>query len=219
MAIVRNGQTSSLWRPTKRVCPFLFAALMANPALNAAARGYRAGGADRTRACWQGEVRQLDTVRALGPSFSLGPWISKVYRLCQVRDRTRRPQLTVIDVSLRLAPSPATRSDPVVDWQTSQQAAGPLALVSEVSWQVTVSAAAQPRRRVRLNETTRLRGQIEAAALRVRGVVYGTADGQPWFVATWQARFRRVCNPRQVVRHATRPAHAAHSQTWLIPRP
>ena len=202
-----------------RVCGFLFASLLASPALNAAARGYQAAGANPTRDCWQGEVRQLDTVRALSPSFSLGPWISKAYRLCQVRYHTSRQELTVIDVSFRLAPSRATRPDAVVDWQTHQQAAGPLALVSEVSWQVTVTAAAEPRRRVRLNETTRLRGQIDGSALRLRGVVYGTADGQPWFVATWRARFRRMGNPRQVVRHATRPAHAARSQTWLIPRP
>lgn len=214
MAGARTSIASHPRHTALRVCGFLFASLLANSALNAAARDYQAA-ANPTRDCWQGEVRQLDTLRGLSPSFSLGPWISKAYRLCQVLRHAHRLQLTVMAVTFSPTPS---QPGAIGDWQTHQQAAGPLALVSELSWQVTVSAAAEPRRRVRLNETTRLRGQIAGSALRVRGVVYGTADGQPWFVATWRARFRRVGNPRPVVRPATRPAHAARSQTWLIPR-
>src|SRR5579875_1231303 len=210
MAIVPKWP-KRVWRFVKRACVLLFAALLASPVLNAGALNHRT--ARPKPRCWKGEVDHLDTIRPLSRDFSLGPWMGKDYRLCWIRVGTSTYELRVMEVT----PSLHGVSDSIGDWQSYQQAVGPLELVSELSWQVTVRAANA--RKVHLDETTRLRLRVEGKILGVRARVYGMADGRPWFVATWHARFRPSGKRSLLVSPARPSAPAPPSQRWLITQP
>jgi hypothetical protein len=203
------------------MCAFLLASLLANPTLNAGALDHRAARPESD--CWQGEVTHLDTIRLLSAGFSLGPWMAKNYLLCRVRRPGGQSPLRMkVTVSLS---SEAEGPDSIADWHTRQHAIGPLTLASGMGWQVTVRAGFAQARSVALDETTRLQTQVEGEALVVRALVYGTADGQPWFVATWHARFRPIGIRRRMVWPARRTASALPSQRclvtprWLNPSP
>ncbi|HKV53175.1 MAG TPA: hypothetical protein VJN94_00910 [Candidatus Binataceae bacterium] len=150
------------------------------------------------RGCWQGNVRDLDSIIRLPGAPPLGYWTTKTYRLCYRRIGNGPFVLTFTQAGME-------QNDIITDSEgrmnlLSSNGRSYASMRSDLHFDeyrgpasfLTHSTAA-------IDEVAMLDCQIEADGMHVTGRVFGRHDGVPWFRARWHTVFVHVGEPpRQV---------------------
>lgn len=138
------------------------------------------------RGCWEGVVRQLDSIHRLPGARPIGPWVAKTYRLCYRRVGNGPFELTFGEAGVkrsRMITNPEGRMKVLSTDGRSYARMSAFLHFDEYR------KGSHRRETFGVDEVTNLMAEIDQGTMRVRAKVYGERDGEPWFRASWHANF------------------------------
>ncbi len=141
------------------------------------------------RGCWEGVVRELDSIHRLPGARPIGPWVAKTYRLCYRRVGNGPFEPTFGEAGVkrsRMITNPEGRLKVLSTDGRSYARMSAFLHFDEYR------KGSHRRETFGVDEVTNLMAEIDQSTMLVRAKVYGERDGEPWFRATWHANFTRA---------------------------
>jgi len=138
------------------------------------------------RGCWEGVVRQLDSIQRLPGGRPIGFWVAKTYRLCYRRVGNGPFELTFADAGVkrsRMITNPQGRLKVLSTDGRSYAQMRALLHFDEYR------SGSRRGETFGVDELTNLSAKIDQGTMRVQAKVYGEHAGEPWFRASWHADF------------------------------
>lgn len=141
--------------------------------------------------CWDGRVRYLDSIHRLYGAPKVGPWTPKTYRICYRRVGNGPFQLTFSDAGVEHNPkiiNPSGRMELI-----STDGRDTARMRALLHFDEYYSGLYFRGHTFSVDEEAILDCVIQSnGSMTVRGRVFGTRDGSPWFRATWHAIFSKI---------------------------